>query len=589
MNQIRWVWSNMQSCKRSYIFALCSTVILQIMQLINPIITQKIVDDVVYELPNQTPDSMDALIQTLIWLVILMIAFTLARTLLRYISNVTYEKCGQKFLYDVKNDLYEKLQREDMKFYSENRTGDLMTRLTGDLEMGRHGISFVFRGFLECFFLFTATTVYMLTKDIWFTLALLLVTPFIFIATRLFSKRVGPLFGNLREKLSLLNSNAQENIAGNKVVRAFAREDFEIQKFEQKNMDYHDANLKTSLTWLKFFPIIEGLSQSMAVTTLLVGGLFLINGRITAGTFMAFNSLCWTLTMPMRMLGMLLNDLQRFFASIDKVIELSYSYPDIKNPKNPVKKEGKLQGAVSFQNVSVSMHGTPVLKNINLDIHPGETVAIMGSTGSGKTTLINCISRFLDVTQGKVLVDGIDVKQYDLNTLRKGIGLASQDVFLFSDTIDGNIAYGDLSLTEDEVHEFASLASADFVESTSDGFDTLIGERGTGLSGGQKQRIALARALAVRPSILILDDTTSAVDLETEKIIQHNLRNLDFPCTKIMVAQRISTTKGADKIVVMDKGEIIECGTHEELLKQKGYYYEVYALQNGISAEKEAG
>ena len=463
MNQIRWVWSNMQSCKRSYIFALCSTVILQIMQLINPIITQKIVDDVVYELPNQTPDSMDALIQTLIWLVILMIAFTLARTLLRYISNVTYEKCGQKFLYDVKNDLYEKLQREDMKFYSENRTGDLMTRLTGDLEMGRHGISFVFRGFLECFFLFTATTVYMLTKDIWFTLALLLVTPFIFIATRLFSKRVGPLFGNLREKLSLLNSNAQENIAGNKVVRAFAREDFEIQKFEQKNMDYHDANLKTSLTWLKFFPIIEGLSQSMAVTTLLVGGLFLINGRITAGTFMAFNSLCWTLTMPMRMLGMLLNDLQRFFASIDKVIELSYSYPDIKNPKNPVKKEGKLQGAVSFQNVSVSMHGTPVLKNINLDIHPGETVAIMGSTGSGKTTLINCISRFLDVTQGKVLVDGIDVKQYDLNTLRKGIGLASQDVFLFSDTIDGNIAYGDLSLTEDEVHEFASLASADFV------------------------------------------------------------------------------------------------------------------------------
>lgn len=589
MNQIRWVWSNMQSCKRSYIFALCSTVILQIMQLINPIITQKIVDDVVYELPNQTPDSMDALIQTLIWLVILMIAFTLARTLLRYISNVTYEKCGQKFLYDVKNDLYEKLQREDMKFYSENRTGDLMTRLTGDLEMGRHGISFVFRGFLECFFLFTATTVYMLTKDIWFTLALLLVTPFIFIATRLFSKRVGPLFGNLREKLSLLNSNAQENIAGNKVVRAFAREDFEIQKFEQKNMDYHDANLKTSLTWLKFFPIVEGLSQSMAVTTLLVGGLFLINGRITAGTFMAFNSLCWTLTMPMRMLGMLLNDLQRFFASIDKVIELSYSYPDIKNPKNPVKKEGKLQGAVSFQNVSVSMHGTPVLKNINLDIHPGETVAIMGSTGSGKTTLINCISRFLDVTQGKVLVDGIDVKQYDLNTLRKGIGLASQDVFLFSDTIDGNIAYGDLSLTEDEVHEFASLASADFVESTSDGFDTLIGERGTGLSGGQKQRIALARALAVRPSILILDDTTSAVDLETEKIIQHNLRNLDFPCTKIMVAQRISTTKGADKIVVMDKGEIIECGTHEELLKQKGYYYEVYALQNGISAEKEAG
>ncbi len=359
-----------------------------------------------------------------------------------------------------------------------------------------------------------------------------------------------------------------------------------MEKFDEKNKDYRDANIKASLTWQQYFPAIEGLSQALSISVLLVGGWFMMEGRITAGTFMAFNSLCWTLCQPMRMLGMLMNDTQRFFASINKVIELYYSQPDIKNPPDALVKKEPVKGKIRFENVSLSMHGSRVLKNINLEINEGETVAIMGATGSGKTTLINCIPRFVDVTSGKVLVDDVDVREYELNTLRKNIGLASQDVFLFSDTVDGNIAYGNLGLTEKETAHFAKLAAVDFIDKMTDGFDTIIGERGTGLSGGQKQRIALARALAVRPPILILDDTTSALDLETEKYIQQSLRELDFPCTKIMVAQRISTTRQADKIVILNNGSITEMGTHEELLAQKGYYYDVFCLQNGIPNEK---
>ena len=235
----------------------------------------------------------------------------------------------------------------------------------------------------------------------------------------------------------------------------------------------------------------------------------------------------------------------------------------------------------------MKLHGAQVLSGIDLHVSPGETVAIMGPTGAGKTSLVNLIPRFSDVSAGTLTIDGTPVGLYDLEGLRRSIGIATQDVFLFSDTVDGNIAYGDTSLSEEEVKRYAKMADVDFVEKLPDGFDTLIGERGTGLSGGQKQRIALARALAVRPSILILDDTTSAVDLETEKYIQDQLAHLDFPCTKLIVAQRISTTKRADKIVILDKGRVVDVGTHQELSQKPGYYREVFLLQNGQEEEKE--
>ena len=313
----------------------------------------------------------------------------------------------------------------------------------------------------------------------------------------------------------------------------------------------------------------------------MVGGIFLINGRITIGTFTMFNGLTWTLSDPMRMLGMHLNDLQRFFASSSKIIELYYAKSTVVSRPDAVKSKGRIKGEIQFKSAGLRLHGTEVLEDIDLTVNPGETVAIMGPTGAGKTSLISLIPRFTDVTKGEVDIDGVPVRRYDLKSLRSAIGIATQDVFLFSDSVDGNIAYGDSDMSEEEVKRFAKMADVDFAEKLSEGFDTVIGERGTGLSGGQKQRIALARALAVKPSILILDDTTSAVDLETEKYIQEQLANLDFPCTKIIVAQRISTTKRADKIVVIENGRITDVGTHQELSQKPGYYREVFLLQNG--------
>ena len=586
MFQLRWVWKQMDGFRKRYIFALCSTVLLSVMAFGNSMITSVIMDTVFQPLVD-TGVVTEQAFDHLIFLVAVLIGFTLFRTGFQYLSIMTYEGCSQKLLFKLRRDLYKNMQEQDQAFFSKTRTGDLMTRLTGDLDMVRFAVAWVVRQLIDCTVLFVTTSVVFLATDWLFALSMLAVTPIIFVLTFIFSKRAHPLYVDLRERLSQLNTCAQENIAGNRVVKAFAREDYEIRRFDEKNADYKKANTKASLLWLQFSPYIEGLSQALSISVLLVGGAFLISGRITIGTFTLFNGLTWTLTNPMRMLGMHLNDLQRFFASANKIIELYYAKSTITSRPDAKKLQDRMKGEIDFSNVDLNLHGMPVLRQVNLHIQPGETVAIMGPTGAGKTSLVNLIPRFSDVSGGSLTIDGTPVGLYDLHDLRHSIGIATQDVFLFSDTVDGNIAYGDSSLSEEDVQRYAKMADVDFVDKLPDGFDTLIGERGTGLSGGQKQRIALARALAVRPSILILDDTTSAVDLETEKYIQEQLSNLDFSCTKIIVAQRISTTKRADKIVILDKGRIVDVGTHEELSQRPGYYREVFLLQNGMDQEKE--
>ena len=585
MFQLKWIWQNMEGMKGRYVFALFSTAVLAGCELVNPMITATIMDTV-FKPIEQGGAVTEALVHTLVMLVLLLIGFTLFRTTYQYFTLMNYEKVSQGLIYKLRRDLYANMQRQDMRFFSQNRTGDLMTRLTGDMDMIRHVTAYVLRQILSCAVLFVSTAIAFLVRDWLFALTLLAVTPFIYLLTMRYSKRVGPLYVDLRERLSLLNTAAQENISGNRVVKAFAREDYEEAKFEEKNRDFKDANLKATLLWLRYAPFIDGLSQSLSVAVLLVGGIFLINGRISIGTFTFFNSLSWTLTNPMRQLGMLLNDLQRFFASAAKIIELYYARSTIADRHDAARRPGRMQGAIEFSGVGLKLNNTEVLKDVSLKIEPGETVAVMGPTGSGKTSLINLIPRFFDPTEGALTIDGLPVNRWHLDQLRGGIGIATQDVFLFSDTVDGNIAYGDTSLSEEEVAKFARIACVDFINKLPQGFDTIIGERGTGLSGGQKQRIALARALAVRPSILILDDTTSAVDMETEKYIQGELANLDFNCTKIIIAQRISTTKRADKIVILDQGRIVDVGTHAELCAREGYYRDVFLLQNGSEEAK---
>jgi ATP-binding cassette subfamily B protein len=322
---------------------------------------------------------------------------------------------------------------------------------------------------------------------------------------------------------------------------------------------------------------------------MLAGGLLVMDGRITFGEFSAFSALIWGLSNPMRNIGIIINDIQRFFASLTKIIDVYYAQPQIVN-EHKGSATRRFKGRIEFDKVSFKYDSATVLDNISFTVEPGETIAIMGATGSGKTTLINLIPRFYDVSKGRVLVDGTDVRKLKLDELRTNIGVATQDVLLFSDTIDGNIAYGDPDMPEEKVTKFAKLAAADdFIRKMPEGYDTVVGERGVGLSGGQKQRIALARAMAVQPPILILDDTTSAVDNETEEHIQRSLNELEFSCTKIIIAQRVSTTAHADRILILDNGRVIEEGTHAELLANRGYYYGVFKLQNeGIEREVTA-
>ena len=338
--------------------------------------------------------------------------------------------------------------------------------------------------------------------------------------------------------------------------------------------------------WLSFFPYVETFANLLPVVLLLVGGLFLINGSLTMGEYVAFSGLTWAIANPMRQLGNIMNEFQRFSAASRKVMEIYYSEPSIVDAPDAIDHAERFEGRIEFRHVSFAYEDEeadgPILTDISFTAEPGETIAIMGETGCGKTSLIQLIPRFYDPYEGQVLIDGIDVRKFKLHQLRKNIGLATQDVLLYSDTIDGNIAYGDSHISQAEVARFARYSAAsDFIAKMPEGYDTIVGERGVGLSGGQKQRISLARALAIKPSILILDDTTSAVDLETERQIQNSLQHLDFICTKIVIAQRISTTKNADKILVLQDGKILESGTHRELIGRGGYYAQVVKLQTG--------
>ena len=585
-SKMAWLWENMKGYRAIYAIGILGTIIYNVMQLTVPYFTQQIVD--LFLTGEDAATNIVTKRDLFFQLVIAMVGLTFLRTLIVYLVCMDVEHVSQKVLYRVRTHLFDKIERQDMQFYNTYRTGDLMTRVTGDLDAVRHMIAWVIRSIVESFSLLLATTIYFLYMDWRLALAILAIAPFIMVVIVKFRNQVAPRHKALREKLSLLNTAAQENISGNRVVKAFAREEYEINKFDECSVEFSKTNKKTALTWITFFPYIETFANLMPIVLLVVGGLFIINGQLTMGEYVAFSGLIWAVQNPMRMLGNIMNEFQRFAAASDKVMEIYYSEPKIVDKEDAVDMPNRFAGKVEFKNVSFQYEdgNLPVLHNISFVANPGETVAIMGETGCGKTSMIQLIPRFYEPTEGEVLVDGVNVCDMKLGQLRKNIGLATQDVLLYSDTIDGNIAYGDSSLTKEEVEKFAKYsAAAKFITRMPEGYDTIVGERGVGLSGGQKQRISLARALAVKPAILILDDTTSAVDMETEKQIQHSLKELDFPCTKLIIAQRISTTKFADKILIIQDGRITESGTHDELVAKKGYYYNLVQLQTGETME----
>lgn len=557
---------------KRHVVALIISAVTTLMLLINPTLTARLIDEVIVG-GNTEP---------LIGLLLTMLAVRFLREGLRYYMIVSLETTSQNTVYNLRTRLFQRMERQDMRFFDRHRTGDLMTRMSADVDWCRHFLSYIDYTAVDAIVMFLSTSIYLFFINWKLALALVLVTPLLMLITKVYSRHSRKLFVEMRDRLSEMNTTAQENIAGNRVVKAFAREEHEKEKFDQRSTAYRDAQLAINKLWLSFYPFIEVLANAMTLITVFFGGLLIIQGNLTPGGLAVFTNLTWALSNPMRQLGNLLNDWQRFVTCANKAMELDLARPSIHDGECPVHHD-RVEGGVEFRHVSFAYDGQNVLKDVDFKAEPGQTVAIMGPTGSGKTTLIQLLARFYDVQKGEVLVDGCDVRRWALRELRDGIGTATQDVFLFSDTVEGNVAFGNQELTFEEVRDFANRAAADeFVENLPDGYDTIIGERGVGLSGGQRQRIALARALAVRPGILVMDDTTSAVDMETEKYIQQQLTSLPYQCTKIIIAQRISSVKDADLILILKDGEIVERGTHRQLLEKHGYYFETWQLQNGL-------
>ncbi|GKU23381.1 ABC transporter ATP-binding protein [Clostridium folliculivorans] len=571
MGSLKWIWSYLKRYKLKYFIALFMVLIASALNMINPFLSGKIVDKVI--------GGGDKKI--LISILLMMIGVSVMKAIDRYIFQMIFEFVSQDVIFQIREDLYKKLLKMDFEYYNNTRTGDLMARMTGDTDAIRHFVAWVVYNVFENLTLFIFAVVMMFTVNVKLTIALILITPIIgFLATKM-TKEVGPTFYAIRESFSKLNSVVQENISGNRVVKAFAKEKYEIEKFSEANEDYKFKNLKSAKVWEKYLPVLDSLAGVLSVIMMLIGGIMVVNGTMTMGDLVVFNGFIWALNNPMRMAGWLINDFERYVASTYKIRDLLNAEVKIKSQKEKQTVDG-IRGDIKFENVSFSYENEEILNDISFEINAGQTIGILGPTGAGKSTLVNLICRFYDVTKGKIEIDGVDIRKLDIIKLRDRIAVAMQDIFLFSDTIEGNIAYGRPEATFEQVQRVANVAGAhEFIVNMPEGYDTIIGERGVGLSGGQKQRIALARALLKNPSILILDDTTSSVDMETELKIHKELRSIYKNRTNFIIAHRISSVKSADLILVLDDGKVIERGTHEELLKKRGYYYSVYANQFG--------
>lgn len=571
MFQIKFIWRHLKGRRLVFFLGMFITVLTSAVVIVNPYLEKLLVDDVIRG--GQT--------DWLLPILGLMSLVVLVKTCLHMLKIICMEQASQHMLMNIRNKIFNNMQYQELKFFDRIRAGDIITRTTGDLEYLRHFVAFITYNTVDIVITFMSALIMLLFVSWKLTLTLLAVIPFIILATVIYSKKVAPIYRSIREKLSMLNIAAKENIEGNRVVKAFAREEYEIDKFARSSREFKDENMHAAYSWQKVVPVIDFLAQLLSFLTILVGGIFTVTGEITLGELTLFTSLTWALSDPMRRVSSLLNDLQRFWAAADKVIEICYDKPLICNREGAVHKEERFDGKIQFKNVSFGYSKDKlILDKVSFTIDPGSTVGIIGPTGSGKSTIASLIARFYDVNSGSILLDGTDVRFRTLESIHKAVGIATQEVFLFSDTIDGNIAFCNPEMEVEQVHECARLACADdFISKLPEGYNTIVGERGVGLSGGQRQRIALARAIAAIPSVLILDDTTSAVDMETEKQMQYNLHNLPFHCTTIIIAQRISSIKNADKIIVLEDGHV-DVGSHSELAARNHYYREVCELQD---------
>lgn len=541
--------------------------------LISPYVLRQILDDGIGKF------NIDAVWQG----TALLVGLAVIRGVFGFSQSYWSEKVSQSYAFDVRNQLFEKIQTLSFAYHDRSQAGQLMTRLTSDVEQVRGFIAGGLLQFLSALIMIIGTLVALFSMNWQLTVVTILFIPPTMVVLAYFMRVVRPMFSVIQERLGLLNSVLQENISGARLVKVFGRETYEVQRFEERNQSLLEMNLQSVVAMSSSFPIIFLLNNIGTLAIIWAGGAKVMGGELSLGELIAFNTYLALLFQPLFMIGMIAAQITRASVSNDRIIELLDTEQEIQDAPDAADMP-EIKGEVEFRGVGLRYAGSAsnVLSAINFHAPSGTTVAVLGTTGSGKSSFINLIPRFYDVTEGALLIDGIDIRTVKIDSLRRQIGIVLQDTVLFSGTIRDNIAYGRPQSSAAEIEAAATKAQADaFIRELPQGYDTIVGERGVGLSGGQRQRIAIARALLLDPQILILDDSTSAVDAETEHKIQQALDALMHNRTTFVIAQRISTVRNADVILLLDGGKIVGQGTHDELLRDNPIYGEIIDSQFG--------
>ncbi len=573
-----WVWSYVRKYRFGMAAGLCLSVLVAAMNMVNPLVTGNIVDKVIKGGQHEL----------LFKLISIMLCVVVGKSIFRYSYQVIFEHCSQNVILKMREDLYAHIQTLDFSWYDTAPSGNVMTLLTSDLDKVRHFVAWVLYQILENSLIYIFSIITLASINWKLTLAFMVIAPPVMILVRRFKIHIRPAHMKVRDQFAVLNTRVGENIEGNRVVKAFVREGFETERFEKENEGYRVVSVANADMRVKFLPWIDALCQILPVILILFGGYLVINNEMTIGQLVTFNGLMWAFIQPINMFGNLVDNTQNFAASADRLYELWKEESKItsKTAETPqgaeISENSEIAGRVEFRNVNFAYNETPVIKDMSFVIEPGTTVGILGPTGSGKSTIANLMCRYYDADSGEILIDGKNVRDYNLQELRRNVGITMQEAFLFSDTVEGNIAFAKPEASLEEVEGAAELARVkEFIGDLTDGYDTIVGERGVGLSGGQKQRIALARLFLADPKVMILDDTTSAVDNDTEYKIRQSIKSRSQGHTAFIISHRVSSFENCDLILVIQDGRIVDKGSHEELISHDGYYKEVWSEQTG--------
>ncbi|MCI8483162.1 MAG: ABC transporter ATP-binding protein [Lachnospiraceae bacterium] len=562
----------------AYVFAIACMITAIVLDMLYPIITKSIVDDVI----------IGGQMELLGGLLLMIVVIGAGRSIGGYLKEFTFDVTSVKIAAKLRKNLFAHIEGLSMDYFDDTNTGELMARVKDDVDLICNALGYVGMLMIEVVIHVSMVLYCMFTLN-WKLAFLPLAAMILMGFTAVFMERkLDKIYEAISEENAVLTAIAEENLAGVRTVKAFAREKFEIQKFLSHNQRYYDLNMKQSKMLVRYYPIFQFTGKLLPVVMVIIGGVQVIHGEMTLGSLVAFSEYCRNIVWPMEMLGWVTNDLSSAVASCKKINRIYRQKTSVAEPEHPVVLD-QIRGEISFEHVSFARGKQKILEDVSFVLPQGKTLGIMGATGAGKTSMVNLMMRFFDVEEGSVKLDGVDVRELSFKQLRGSIETVMQDVFLFSDTISENIRMGKRrSLDDGAMTHAAGIAQAkNFIEEMPEQYNTVIGERGVGLSGGQKQRISIARAIAKQNPVLILDDSTSALDMETEYEIQKSLDKLD--ATKIIIAHRISAVRRADEILFLEDGKVKERGTHKELLAQKGLYYETYVAQHGSAPVQSAG